>query len=472
MGLLLLILSGCTDGNEHTPKYRKIEVSITATDNATRTYLEPTEGGFEPRWGADDKLGVFGTRAEDSDFELGANVPFTIDPTSIGEEDYEASFDGTLTDVAAGEAISTKYYAYYPHNDKATTSEATAMTIPLPATQKPTQTSFDPIADLLVGYPVETTAPVGKLDNGGSELNFSFARIVAVASFGVSGIPTEVSAESMQSVTLTFGSPVAGEVIADLTSQTPAYYLDTESAQTSITLDYTDDDVLLDADFRMWWTMIPTETTLESITIETDNYTLSKDYTSTELNFRRAKVTTATIDLSTATITPKAVPFTPFTEDFESESFLNYSTFNEKSRSEGPTGREWIISFGTGSKTTPIRGKKSLQMRYLKSAPKNIPIAYTDFDLVGLRSVSFWATYGGGSYVAENLRLDYSTDGGETWVVGQNFTLTAVAVEYSYTLPASVLATDAVRIRFTTTDKAPTAANFRLYFIDDVSFSD
>jgi hypothetical protein len=342
------------------------------------------------------------------------------------------------------------------------------MTIPLPATQKPTQTSFDPTADLLVGYPVETTAPVGRLDDSGNELNFSFSRIVAVASFGVKGIPTEVSSESVQSVTLAFGSSVAGDVIADLASQTPAYYLDTESVQSSLTLDYTDKDVPLNTDFRMWWTMIPGETTLTNITIETDSHILSKVYTSAELNFRRAKVTTATVDLSTADISDKVVSFTPFTEDFE--EFSNSNNYDGV-KSEGPAGRQWKISFGTGSTNNFISGKKSLQMRYLKNKAKNIPEAYTDFDLVGLRSVSFWATYGGGDYVGENLRLDYSTDGGKEWVEGQSFTLTASPVKYSYTLPASVLATDAVRIRFTTTDTAPTETSFRRYVIDNVAFS-
>jgi hypothetical protein len=479
LALVALASGGCdtsTIKTESAVKGQEIEVTITATgDLCTRTEIYKDSEDYKLRWSAEDKLGVWGFRTSDG-ATLGANSLFTI--ADIDGENGAAHFTGTLSDIADGAAINARYYACYPYSasDPATTASADklSLTLSIPAIQYPSLTSFDGAADLLVGYPVTTTAPVGKL-SGGSDLGFAFLRVGAAAEFSVKGIPSEITAEDyVKQVTLDFGSAVTGDVLVELTDSDPVVKGLGTTVSNAVTLDYTGKNVALNEDFTMWWQMMPSQVGSIELTIETDLYTIEKSLIPTNpLDFVQNKVNRSTVDLSTAIVTAKLEPFTPFTVDFQESEFLISGTFDTKVKLDGPTGRKWRMLSGTVSTNSAINGGKSLQMRFQKSNPNIIPYAYTDFDLVGLRSVSFWAT-GGTTNGGEELRLDYSTDGGESWVEGQSFTLTATAKEYSHILPATVLATDAVRIRFTTTDTAPTgssAPSFRRYVIDDVAFS-
>ncbi|MDR0907995.1 MAG: fimbrillin family protein [Rikenellaceae bacterium] len=468
------LIVGCDSPKDEysTPNPREINVTITSNNN-TRTSVEKIEDTYIIKWDDTDTLAVWGFTS--SDTLLGANTPFAL---SAKDDNGVASFSGTLTDPAAGEPVTARYYAYYPYlsTNLATFAsyDSLNLVLSMPALQYPTLGSFDEDADLLVGYSVSTTAPVGKVAGGG-DLNFAFHRVGAVTEFSVKDIPSAIARDDyVETVTLDFGTAVAGGVFVEVSDADPvASPIDTLSVST-VTLNYAGKNIPLDDDFKMWWQMLPVEIS-GSIGLEilTASHVITKTLDPTDsLDFRRNKVNRATVNLASATVADRPEPFTPFTVDFEGDFAFSSEFKNTSDEFPGPAGRQWGILSGTVSTNAVINGAQSLQLRFQKSSPNPVPHAYTDFDIVGLRSVSFWATYGGGTYVAENLRLDYSTDGGDNWVEGQSFTLTATPVEYSYTLPATVLATDAVRIRFTTTDTAPTAVNFRRYVIDDVSFSD
>jgi len=295
-----LALTGCAKNTAEAPAANngdgnKVPVIITtkSDDGLTRTSASFDGTTYRVSWTqATDQLGVFGSQNGDGagTYSLGSNAQFSIVSVTGGI----ATFTGSLS---AGSGAPYNYYAYYPY--AATVgADPSALALTLPATQSPTQTSFDGTADILLGTPVSTTsAAVGYLDNG-DPLNFVFSRPVAVASFGVKSgsVPSVISAtDYVQSVTLDFGAPVAGDVVANITAANPTLTLGATTSNT-ITLNYTGDNVPLDNNFKIWWTMFPATATSMTITISTGLYDVVKTVPSS-ITFNAGNIALATLDL-------------------------------------------------------------------------------------------------------------------------------------------------------------------------------
>lgn len=302
-----LVMTGCTKGASEVPTVRggdKIPVTITAKGDdglATRTYAYMDGTTFRVSWNTTDQLGVFGTY---NGTATDANAPFTVASVTSGL----ATFTGTLTDPAAGADVAANYYAYYPFTPSANGAAPNNLALTLPAQQTPSLTTFDGKADILLGIPVSVTAPVGKLD-ATTDLNFTFSRPVAVGAFGVSNVPSSISAtDYVQSVTLTFDKPVAGSVVADITAANPTLTL--TGTSNSITLNYAGQSVPLDGNFKIWWTMFPQTISSMKVDIETGSYSVTKTISSS-LAFAAGKIGTATLNLATNTTVLNTVTITP-----------------------------------------------------------------------------------------------------------------------------------------------------------------
>lgn len=103
-----------------------VELLAGETDGLTKTYME----GNKPMWNTTDALGVF-------DGSSTANAKFT----NVTGEGATASFKGTVP--ASG-----TWYAYYPFSEDGANDKGALITIP--QNQKPTPTSFDGAADVLL----------------------------------------------------------------------------------------------------------------------------------------------------------------------------------------------------------------------------------------------------------------------------------------------------------------------------------
>jgi hypothetical protein len=298
IGTLLLV--GCAKSEitqTAEPTENIVEVTISASsDNDTRTYLDPlTDGVFPSKWSEGDKLGVY---AKGGPFDMAVNVPFTLLATSASGVGY---FSGTLNTKDVKDSYTKNYYAYYPYNSSANYSKPDAIVIPLPQTQYPTMSSFDPKADILFGRPIINNNPVpSTIDEVGS-LSFQFARAVAIGSFKVSNASEYYGAKVLQ-VFLQFGSSVVSNYLtADLTKDEPTYTFDSKSGTNTITLDYTTSNVTLNDDFTAWWTMIPGETTLTRFAVmcsDSGGTFIFNRSMSAPFNFQRGKVTTAAVNLA------------------------------------------------------------------------------------------------------------------------------------------------------------------------------
>lgn len=113
---------------------------------------------------------------------------------------FQVSFDA----LTGSEPYDLTYSAVYPAvNYSDNTKDHTKFRIKLPAEQTPTETGFDPNADLLLAKPETRTAQPAE----GEELNFRFKRVAAIAKMTLKGIP---AGEKLAKVELTASQPMAG----------------------------------------------------------------------------------------------------------------------------------------------------------------------------------------------------------------------------------------------------------------------
>lgn len=95
-----------------------------------------------------------------------------------------------------------------------------------------------------------------------------------------------------------------------------------------------------------------------------------------------------------------------------SESFTATTSYNNSSeKTFGPNDKKWATICGTATKTKPIAGSQSLQMRYYNNVSAT-PAGYMKFDVYNVTKLSF-------TYKTTNsmkLTVYYSTDSGATWV--------------------------------------------------------
>ena len=119
-------------------------------------------------------------------------------------ENRMARFQVTFDALTGSEPYDLTYSAVYPAvNYSDNTNDYTKFRIKLPAEQTPTETGFDPNADLLLAKPETRTAQPAE----GEELNFRFKRVAAIAKMTLKDIP---AGEKLAKVELTASQPMAG----------------------------------------------------------------------------------------------------------------------------------------------------------------------------------------------------------------------------------------------------------------------
>ncbi|MEZ7866268.1 MAG: DUF6359 domain-containing protein [Paludibacteraceae bacterium] len=120
-----------------------------------------------------------------------------------------------------------------------------------------------------------------------------------------------------------------------------------------------------------------------------------------------------------------------YSTGFESaDGFTASSSYNNTTvKFQGPTGKQWGIVMGTASTTGPITGSQSMQMRSYASNT-TVGYVYTNFDLAKVTKVTFNAkAY---DLNTSSFNAYYSTDGGATWSVATNFTVTTSFAPYTF----------------------------------------
>lgn len=205
---------------DNTNQTKTVHMEISATK--TKTFL--TDDGQTTFWSPSGEMLMVLESA-------GGSVIYA-------ESDPGVSPDGGSTmefgvNLPEKTATSYTYYALYPSTCFPTGSSLSLSGIKVvtPSTQHPTDTSFDPAADLLISSPVtETSQP--------TNLELSFARKIALGKMKISNLGTADNVVSVKFEAI--DKKLAGRSYADLTTGRITEYGYRNQHQDYIELDYTE----------------------------------------------------------------------------------------------------------------------------------------------------------------------------------------------------------------------------------------
>lgn len=196
-----MAFTSCSKDEFSNPSTETQKVTFTVTSGsdletppASRTEFDEETG--QMNWSAD------GEALEVIQILDTINAHATTEAYTI--ENRVAKFQVSFKALTGSEPYDLTYSAVYPAvNYSNKESDPTKFRIKLPAAQTPTETGFDPNADLLLAKPeTRTVQPVE-----GEELNFRFKRVAAIAKMTLKGIP---AGEKLAKVELTASQPMAG----------------------------------------------------------------------------------------------------------------------------------------------------------------------------------------------------------------------------------------------------------------------
>lgn len=196
-----MAFTSCSKDEISDPSIEAQKVTFTVTSGsdlettpASRTEFNEETG--QMNW-SDDGEALEVIQILGSEISHATTEAYTID-NRIAK--FQVSFDA----LTGSEPYDLTYSAVYPAvNYSNKESDPTKFRIKLPAAQTPTETGFDPNADLLLAKPeTRTVQPVE-----GEELNFRFKRVAAIAKMTLKGIP---AGEKLAKVELTASQPMAG----------------------------------------------------------------------------------------------------------------------------------------------------------------------------------------------------------------------------------------------------------------------
>lgn len=196
-----MAFTSCSKDEISDPSIEAQKVTFTVTSGsdletapASRTEFDEETG--QMNWSADGEalevIQILGSEISHATTEA-----YTI-------ENRVAKFQVSFDALTGSEPYDLTYSAIYPAvNYSGNTNDYTKFRIKLPAEQTPTETGFDPNADLLLAKPETRTAQPAE----GEELNFRFKRVAAIAKMTLKDIP---AGEKLAKVELTASQPMAG----------------------------------------------------------------------------------------------------------------------------------------------------------------------------------------------------------------------------------------------------------------------
>lgn len=264
------LLSSCVkSSDEQIFVEKKSTITIEALAAESRTYVEGTEIHWAEKG---EQLNIIYFADESTTRRQSA----THEDYTLKNNCAEFTADFTTTDGAAKYTFG----AFYPYAYKSTTS---SVSLTVPQEQTPTETSYDPLADILVSEnPVVTeTVP--------NKISFKFARMVAFAKMTLVGIP---AGEKIEKVTFSSVAKPAGAVEFKVheqgTLENAKWYNNYEDINLNL------GGRVATGEDTVWFVAVPTDLsgTSFTVTVVTDrtNYTKSVDLAGKTLNFERADV--------------------------------------------------------------------------------------------------------------------------------------------------------------------------------------
>lgn len=300
LGAAVALFAGCSKEVVHGNNEEEVvKVSVLASSPSTKTYVE----GEKIYWSPTGECLNVVYRGYDKNGDLMSTRQKQTD------EDYSlengcASFTAGLSTIDG--STSYKFGAFYPYAYKYSTS---TISLTVPQTQKPTLTSFDPDADILVSSGVTTSSSLP------DKLSFSMNRMVALVEMTLVGIG---AGEKISTIEITASEKINGAVEFNLFAENTLESLKMYHNYETMTLEM-GDRVATGSDV-VWFTTVPTDLSGGSfgIKVKTDKniYEKTANLSGKTFNFKRAEVAKFKIAEMTCTPRPQTYKILTDASDF------------------------------------------------------------------------------------------------------------------------------------------------------------
>ena len=250
---------------------KTVTLTVTAEKETTRTYVDENNKIHWSETG--ERIGVFYAKESDAGVLRYATTA----------DDYTVKDNGAAVfSLMADSEYAGYFWAFYPGMETSAGITLTEVPLVIPAQQTPTETSFDPQADLLISKYVVTA-----VDN---TVNFSFHRVVAFAKMRLQGV---APGEKISSITLVApGTKLAGSCTANLLNGSVNYAPADDSAAETLTLAMNGREA--SGEDLVWFSVMPADLSGKKLTVEvvteTNIYRKEIDFTNKTLKFEAARV--------------------------------------------------------------------------------------------------------------------------------------------------------------------------------------
>ena len=305
MGLLALCTTALVSCHKEliSTTEQKVNIGFTASLVQTKTSMG-SSGNL--RWDANDRLKVRQIYYRNN--KLYAEVSTSGKPTANGDNGY--SLSATFTEVTSTpDAHFTGGYRYmyqgfYPEAGSTANGSTGAVTLTLPFFQTPpSQSTFDPKADLLYSDAVYAKSQRASNISGRTINGLTFHRINAVVAMTVSGAPSSIPSNAkVRFVEFTDlnDTPLAGAYTFGVASPDNMG----SASETSATIRMNVSDLNVNrSSFKVCFTCLPATCTRYKVKVVTDKGSYEKTFT-TSRTFAQGTVSSFTASMSNATVTP------------------------------------------------------------------------------------------------------------------------------------------------------------------------
>lgn len=245
---------------EPQPETGKYTITVAAgqTGGLTKTTVEGSDAeGYEAKWAADDKAGLFLCKADGASDEK--NVQMAV---STIDESGTAYFTGEITSEPAAGTV----YFYYPYASSSTDIENMSRTIP--AVQTPTNGNCDGKYDFMCGSAAATVSEDGKF----SVEPISMKYIVGFMNLKVAGCPSDMADDIVKKVSIvaSSGKALTGSFNWSLKTGTPTVV----SSSNFVAVDFSEEVKLSELD--AWFCTLPFADESLTFRIVTDKHSIEK----------------------------------------------------------------------------------------------------------------------------------------------------------------------------------------------------
>lgn len=295
-----------------------VNVTIIAGNPEASSATKTEMVGTTPYWSKGDAIGVSDCNQENNP----TNNKFTTD---ISDPSTTASFTGTTS-------VSSTLYAYYPYTSNGVSKYGAKVDIPV--LQKPTATSFDGKADIMISKQF-SVSPANTTVSG-----LEFARLGAIVKIIFLDQTSTLSSEHPHYVSLSSSdADLVGRAYLDMINQDIGTLYSNKSK--IVTAEYTSDTMYsIDGENATYLIVYPQTVTEGTLTFKatTENYAISKTVAlpSGGIHFAAGKITTLKVKVNAENIGSNALDL-----PYSNELINSHDKFFIENISKGGRGDVW-----------------------------------------------------------------------------------------------------------------------------------